>query len=71
MVDVDGWVLQVNSRSYTLSEERMPEGTILDPDGFGVVIDLTLPNAGATLCLYDPHGPSGTCGKLYDSMEGS
>lgn len=55
-LDLEDWVLQVNTRSYILSEARMPEGTILAPGDLGVVLDLTLPNAGATLSLFDPGG---------------
>ena len=54
VMDLEGWTLQVNTRTYTLSATLMPEGHLLAPGAFGVVLDLTLPNGGATLSLYDP-----------------
>lgn len=55
-INLEDWVLQVNTRSYTLTETLMPEGLLLAPGAFGVVLDLTLPNGGATLSLYDGGG---------------
>lgn len=55
-LDLAGWVLQVNSRSYTLSADLIPEGTQLVPGAFATFYDLTLPNQGAILTLFDPLG---------------
>ena len=54
MVDLEDWVVQINTRKYTLSESMMTEGTLLAPGSFGVVTELTLPNVGATMSLCDP-----------------
>jgi len=56
VLDLKDWMLQVNTRTYSLSGSMMPEGTRLHPGSFGVVLDLGLPNDGATLALYDPVG---------------
>ena len=57
VINLENWVLLVNNRSYTLTETLMPGGMLLAPGAFGVILDLTLPNGGATLCLYDSGGP--------------
>ena len=54
-LDLEGWVLNINTRKYTLSETMMPEGTLLAPGSFGVVTNIALPNGGATMSLFD-HG---------------
>ena len=56
VLDLENWVLHVNTRSYTLSATLMPDGTLLTPGAFGVVLGPTLPNGGATLSLYDSGG---------------
>ena len=56
LLNLEGWVLRVNTRSYTLTETLVPGGMLLAPGAFGVVLDLTLPNEGATLSLYDSGG---------------
>ena len=55
-INLENWVLLVNTRSYTLTQALMPGGLLLAPGAFGVILDLTLPNGGATLCLYDSGG---------------
>ena len=55
-LDLADWILQVNTRTYSLSAALMPGGTRLHPGSYGVVLDVLLPNDGATLALYDPFG---------------
>ncbi len=56
VLDLADWMLQVNTRKYPLSAALMPGGTQINPGSYGVVLDLGLPNEGATLALYDPFG---------------
>jgi hypothetical protein len=50
--DPEGWTLTVGERKYTLHRDR----DLLEPGGYFVVRDITLPNDGATLALYDREG---------------
>jgi len=56
VLDLEDWILQVNTRTYILSAALMPGGTLLAPGSFGVVLGPGLPNEGATLVLCDPRG---------------
>jgi hypothetical protein len=56
VLDLADWILQVNTRTYSLSASMMTGGTRLPPGSYGVVLDPGLPNEGATLSLYDPLG---------------
>ena len=56
LINLEDWVLLVNTRSYTLTETLMPGGMLLEPGAYGVILDLTLPNGGATLSLHDRGG---------------
>ncbi len=56
MWDLEGWVLHVNDRVYTLSGTHLEAGTLLSPGSFAVLHSVTLPNNGATLALFTPTG---------------
>ncbi len=46
-LDLEGWMLWINDRSYSIS------GLSLDIGDYGLITDITLPNDGATLALYN------------------
>lgn len=55
-VNPEGWQLKVNERSYTLTTSMFEFLAELNPDEFGVISGITLPNEGALLSLYNGEG---------------